>query len=128
MSFSLEGDASRSIVPSRHTQGDLLSYFLAPGTSNLTYDEVLARVIGDNYRLLRKRQDQLATALQIFNSQRTWYLDELDSLSKQLDSTGSLSMREDLEARMSLVWATVMKIEDSISWYENQRDMSPQGS
>ena len=49
MSLSQEEDASRSLVPSRHTQGYLLGYFLAPGTSNLSYGEVLIQVIEENH-------------------------------------------------------------------------------
>ena len=45
MSLSQEEDTSRSLVPSRHTQGCLLGYFLAPGTGNLSYEEVLTQVI-----------------------------------------------------------------------------------
>ena len=54
MSLSDKSDASRSLVPSRHIQGPLLTYFLSPGTSNLTYDKVLAWVIGDNYESLNR--------------------------------------------------------------------------
>ena len=54
MSLSQEEDASRCLVPLRHTQGCLLSYFLAPGTSNLSYEEVLAQVIAENYVELQR--------------------------------------------------------------------------
>ena len=57
MSLSQEKDASRSLVPSRHTQGCLLGYFLAPGTSNLSYGEVLAQVIEENHMELRRMRN-----------------------------------------------------------------------
>ena len=103
MSLSDRYDASRSLVPSRHTQGLLLTYFLAPGTSFLTFDKVLARVIHDNHKFLNRNQEILTTSLAGFNLWRTAYLDELSSLSRQLDSTGNASTKGDLEARISLV-------------------------
>ena len=41
MSLSWEREASESLVQSRHVRGPLLSYLLAPGTSNLRFEEVV---------------------------------------------------------------------------------------
>ena len=41
MTLSREKEALRSLIPSRHIRGSLLSYFLAPGSSNLQFEEVL---------------------------------------------------------------------------------------
>ena len=41
MSLSWEREASESLVQSRHVRGPLLSYLLAPGTSNLHFEEVV---------------------------------------------------------------------------------------
>ena len=49
MSLSQDQDASECLVPLRHILGHLLSYFLAPGTSNLMFGEVVAQVIEENY-------------------------------------------------------------------------------
>ena len=40
MSLNWEKEASESLVLSRHVRGHLLSYLLAPGTSNLHFEEV----------------------------------------------------------------------------------------
>ena len=77
MSLSQEKDASRSLVPSRHTQGCLLGYFLAPGTSNLSYGEVLTQVIEENHMELRRMREHLTSSLLDCNAKRTKYLDEL---------------------------------------------------
>ena len=61
MSLSQEEDASRSLVPSRHTQGCLLGYFLAPGTSNLSYEEVLTQVIEENHMELWRMREHLTS-------------------------------------------------------------------
>ena len=119
MSLSQEEDASRCLVLLRHTQGCLLSYFLAPGTSNLTYDEVVAQVIDENYAELQRMQEHLTSSLQSYNSRRTKYLDELDSLSKKLDSTGSGRLRGDFKAKMSVIRTAISKAEASIDPYAN---------
>ena len=41
MSLSWEREASESLVQLRHVRGPLLSYLLAPGTSNLRFEEVV---------------------------------------------------------------------------------------
>ena len=120
MSLSQENDASRSLVPSRHTQGCLLGYFLAPGTSNLSYGEVLAQVIEENHMELWRKQEHLTSSLQDCNAKRTKYLDELTNLSKKLDTTGFDRLRGDIEAKMSIVRTAISKIETTIKRYANQ--------
>ena len=107
MSLSQEEDASRSLVPSRHTQGCLLGYFLAPGTSNLSYEEVLTQVIEENHMELRRMREHLTSSLQDCNAKRTMYLDELANLSRELDTTGVDSLRGDIGAKMSIVRTTI---------------------
>ena len=120
MSLSQEKDASRSLVPSRHTQGCLLGYFLAPGTSNLSYGEVLAQVIEENHMELRRMQEHLTSSLQNCNTKRTKYLDKLTNLSQKLDTTGFDRLRGDIEAKMSVVHTAISKIEATIERYMNQ--------
>ena len=119
MSLSQEKDASRSLVLSRHTQGCLLGYFLAPGTSNLSYGEVLAQVIEENHMELRRMWDHLTSSLQYCNARRTQYLDELTNLSQKLDTTGFDRLRGDIEAKMSIVRTAISKIKVTIERYLN---------
>ena len=119
MSLSQEEDASRSLVPSRHTQGCLLGYFLAPGTSNLSYGEVLTQVIVENHMELQRMWEHLTSSLQDCNAKRTKYLDELTNLSKKLDTTGFDKLRGDIKAKMSIVHTTISKIEATIKRYMN---------
>ena len=94
MSLSRVDDASRCLIPSRHTQGHLLNHFLAPGTCNITYEDVLAQVIEENHGELQRMHKHLISLLQNHHSWRTRYLDELARLSRQLDSTGSGQFRD----------------------------------
>ena len=120
MSLSQEKDASRSLVPSRHTQGYLLGYFLAPGTSNLSYGEVLTQVIEENHMELQRMREHLTSSFQDCNAKRTKYLDELTNLSKKLDTTGVDRLRGDIEAKMSIVCTAISKIEATIERYANR--------
>ena len=120
MSLSQEKDTSRSLVPSRHTQGCLLGYFLAPGTGNLSYEEVLDQVIEENHMELWRMQDHLTSSLQDCNAKRTKYLDELTNLSRELDTTGVDRLRGDIEAKMSIVCTAISKIEATIERYANR--------
>ena len=49
MSLNWEREASELLVQSRHSKGLLLSYFLAPGTDNLHFEEVINRVLQENW-------------------------------------------------------------------------------
>ena len=49
MSLSWEREALESLVQSRHVRGPLLSYLLAPGTGNLCFEEVVTRVLQENW-------------------------------------------------------------------------------
>ena len=120
MSLSQEEDASRSLVPLRHTQGCLLCYFLAPGTSNLSYEEVLTQVIKENHMELQKMWEHLTSLLQNCNAKRNKYLDELTDLSRELDTTGVDSLRRDIKAKMSIVCTAISKTEATIKRYANR--------
>ena len=119
MSLSQEADASRSLVPLRHTQGCLLSYFLAPGTGNITYGEVLTQVLNENHMELQRMREHLTSLLQSCNAKRTKYLDELTSLSKKLDCTGDDRQRGDIKAKMSVVCTAISTVKATIKRYEN---------
>ena len=49
MSLSWEREASESLVQLRHVRGPLLSYLLAPRTGNLCFEEVVSRVLQENW-------------------------------------------------------------------------------
>ena len=50
-------------------------------------------------------------------------MDELASLSDMLDSTGDTRTRGELEARLSLVWANIARLEETIGRHENRLEV-----
>ena len=57
MSLSQEEEASKSLVQSRHVRGCLLGSFLAPGTGNLCFEEVIIHVLNENYLELQRMRE-----------------------------------------------------------------------
>ena len=123
MALNSTSDASRSLIPDRHSRGPLLTYLLAPGTCPLTFEQVVARVIQDNQDSLNRSRQTLQTTLAGTNLRRTGYVDELASLSTRLDSTGDRRTRAELEARISLIRASITRLEESIGRNENRLEV-----
>ena len=63
MSLSWEKEASESLVQSRHIKGLLLSYLLAPGTSNLRFEEVVSRVLQENWEEHERAKGRFRSSL-----------------------------------------------------------------
>ena len=64
MSLSWQREASESLVQSRHVRGPLLSYLLAPRTSNLHFEEVVTRVIQENWEAHEKGEEEVQVLTQ----------------------------------------------------------------
>ena len=63
MSLSWEKEASDTLVQSRHSRGPLLSYFLAPRTGNLCYEEVVSRVLQENWEKHEEVKEKFRSSL-----------------------------------------------------------------
>ena len=63
MSLSWEKEASESLVQLRHIKGLLLSYLLAPGTGNLRFEEVVSRVLQENWEEHEKVKERFRSSL-----------------------------------------------------------------
>ena len=63
MSLSWEREASESLVQLRHIRGPLLSYLLAPGTSNLRFEEVVSRVLQENWEKHERVKERFRSSL-----------------------------------------------------------------
>ena len=70
MSLSWEKEASESLVQSRHSKGLLLSYLLASGTSNLHFEEVVSRVLPENWEEHERVKEKFRSSLN--RSLRQW--------------------------------------------------------
>ena len=65
-----------------------MGYFLALGTGNLCFDEVIDWVLEENYLEHDMRKQDATSSLKRYTQKCTKYLQELDELSKKLDATG----------------------------------------
>ena len=63
MSLSWEKEASESLVQLRHSKGLLLSYLLAPGTGNLSFEEVVSRVLQENQEEHERAKEKFRSSL-----------------------------------------------------------------
>ena len=63
MSLSSEREALESLVQLRHIRGPPLSYLLAPGTSNLHFEEVFTRVLQKNWESHERAKERFRSSL-----------------------------------------------------------------
>ena len=63
LSLSWEREASESLVQSRHIRGPLLSYLLAPRTGNLYFEEVVSRVLQENWEKHERVKERFRSSL-----------------------------------------------------------------
>ena len=64
MTLRQEPGSSRTLVRSRHCCGDLLAYFLSPGTTwELHFEDVVAQVLKENRRHLETKRAKVVTSL-----------------------------------------------------------------
>ena len=63
MSLSWEKEALRTLVQSRHSRGPLLSSFLAPRTGNLCYEEVVSRILQENWEKHEEAKEKFRSSL-----------------------------------------------------------------
>ena len=88
---------------SRHIRGPLLSYLLAPGTSNLHFEEVATRVIQENWEMHERVKERFRSSL---NSNHHWWaklLQELNELSQGIEAVVDRKLRKETEIRMGVL-------------------------
>ena len=103
MSLSWEKEASESLVQSRHSKGLLLSYLLAPRTSNLCFEEVVNRVLQENQEEHERAKEKFRFSLN--RSLHRWarLLRELDELSKGLEAATDEKAWKEIDERMGVI-------------------------
>ena len=70
MILSWEKEASESLVQSRHVKSPLLSYLLAPKTGNLRFEDVVSRVLQENWEKHERAKEKFRSSLN--SSRRRW--------------------------------------------------------
>ena len=113
MCLSGEREASESLVLLRHVRGPLLSYLLAPGTSNLCFEEVATQVVEENWETHERAKGRLRTLLHSNRHRQAKLLKELDDLSKGFEA--ARKPHKETEIRIGVLCSALRKVETSIS-------------
>ena len=110
MSLSWEREALESLVQSRHVRGPLLSYLLAPGTGNLRFEEVVTRVVQENWETHERVKERFRSSLNSSRCQWAKLLQELDELSKGIEATMDRKLCKETETRMGILQTALWKV------------------
>ena len=120
MALSEEPASSGSLVRSRHHLGNLLAYFLGPGTAwELRFEDVVTQVLKENQRHVEAKRAKAATSLGNCNKQRTDLRVEFDATSEAMQMVTDGASGRELEHRLSSLQTSLTAIERTITRYEN---------
>ena len=115
MSLIWEKETSESLVLLRHIRGHLLSYLLAPGTSNLCFEEVATRVIQENWEMHERAKERFRSSLNSNHCRWAKLLQELNELSQGIEAAVDRKLLKETEIRMGVLQTTLRKVETSIN-------------
>ena len=98
MALHGEPGSSRTLIRSRHCCGDLLAYFLAPGTAwELHFEDVVIQVLKENRRHLETKCAKAATSLTSCSRHRTDLRGEFDPTSEAMQMVTDRASGMELE-------------------------------
>ena len=124
MSLSWEREALESLVQFRHIRGPLLSYLLAPGTGNLCFEEVVSRVIQENWEKHERAKERFRSLLNSNHHRWTRLSRELDELSQRMEGTADRKVHKEIEERMGILQTTLKKAEAPMAKSEDHLEES----
>ena len=120
MALSKEPASSGSLVRSRHCLGNLLAYFLGPGTAwELRFEDVVTQVLKENQRHAEAKRAKAATSLGNCNKRRTDLRVEFDATSEAMQMVTDGASGRELEHRLSSLQTSLTMIEQAIMRYKN---------
>ena len=120
MALSEEPASSGSLVRSRHHLGNLLAYFLGPGTAwELRFEDVVTQVLKENQRHVEAKRAKVATSLGNCNKWRTDLCVEFDATSEAMQVVTDGASGRELEHRLNSLQTSLTAIEQAITKYEN---------
>ena len=120
MALSEEPGSSRSLIRSQHHCGDLLAYFLGPGTAwELRFEDVVTQVLKENRRHVEMKHAKAATSLGSCNKCRTDLRAEFDATSEAMQMVTDRASGMELEHRLNSLQSSLTTIEWAITKYEN---------
>ena len=120
MALSEEPASSGSLVRSRHCCGNLVAYFLDPGTAwELQFEDVVTQVLKENQRHVKTKHTKVATSLGNCNKWRTDLHVEFDATSEAMQVVTDGASGRELEHRLNSLQTSLTAIEWAITKYEN---------
>ena len=103
MTLSWEKEALELLVQLRHSKGLLLRYFLAPGTGNLHFEEVVNRVLQENHEEHKRAKKKSVSSFKRSLCRWARLLEELDELSKRLEAAKDKKVQKEIDERMGVI-------------------------
>ena len=119
MSLSWEKEASETLVQLGHSRGPLLSYFLAPRTDNLCFEEVVSRVLQENWEKDEEVKEKFRSLLNRSRHWQTRLSRELDELPQGMEAATDGKVWKDIEERMNILQTSLKKVEAVVAENEN---------
>ena len=119
--MSVEGDemVSETLEASRHSLGPLLESFLAPTTSNLSFQEVVDRVLHKNWCDAQHRLDHLRARHAHIHQE----LDELTQAHKEAEKSSQKRIKKEIDMRHK----DLESLKGHISQYESHLEQDTPG-
>ena len=120
MALREEPGSSRTLVRSRHCCGDLLAYFLGPGTAwELCFEDVVIQVLKENRRHLETKRAKAAMSLVNCSRCRTDLRGEFDATPEAMQMVTDRASGVELEHRLNSLQTSLTAIEWAITKYKN---------
>ena len=109
MAITGDGMASETLEASQHCQGPLLESFLTPGTSNLTFQEVVDCVLHEN----RHASDHSLNYLLACRARTREELDDLTKAHRESDKSSWKRIKKEIDLRCK----ELESLRERISYY-----------
>ena len=118
MSAGGDGMASETLEASRHSQGPLLDLFLTPMMSNLTFQEVVDRVLYENWCGAQHLLDDLRARCARIH-------EELDDLTKAHREESDKSSQKRIKKEIDMRCKDLESLRERISYHESHLGQDP---
>ena len=118
MSAGGDGMASETLEASQHNQGPLLDLFLTPMTSNLTFQEVVNRILHENRCSAQHSLDDL-------RARHARIREELDVLTKAHGEESDKSSQKRIKKEIDMRHKDLESLRERISYHESHLGQDP---
>ena len=112
MATTRDEEASYSLNASEHNKGPLLEFFLTPQASNLTFEEVVHWVLGENW-------DKLESSLNHVQELQAQLRGKMEDLQQAHKDKSSPSAQRRMKKEMEQKWKDLQGLKATISKYES---------